>query len=77
MTDRRTDSQTDRQTDNKFGTNNDASWMDEDEDEDKDEDSLLTTKKPFRMITELFLARFTFLNESGYGLPDRRTDTPS
>ena len=32
---------------NKFGTNNDASWMkqdkDEDEDEDEEEDSLLTS----------------------------------
>ena len=54
---------------NKFGTNNDASWMkqdedeDEDEDEDKDEDgdedSLLTSKEPFRMITKLILAEFT------------------
>ena len=48
---------------NKFGTNNDASWMKEDEDEDEDEneeeDSLLTSKEPFRMITKLVLAEFT------------------
>ena len=54
---------------NKFGTNNDASWMkqdedededeDKDEDEDEDEDSLLTSKEPFRMITKLILAEFT------------------
>ena len=50
---------------NKFGTNNDASWMkddeDKNEDEDKDEekDSLLTSKEPFRMITELIWVKFT------------------
>ena len=52
---------------NKFGTNNDASWIDEDEDEDKDEgedededeDSSLTSEEPSRMINGLFLARFT------------------
>ena len=40
---------------NKFGTNNDASWMkqDEEEDEDEDEDSFLTSKEPFRMIARL------------------------
>ena len=41
------------------------SWLEEDEEEDEDEDknededSLLTSKEPFRMITKLFLARFT------------------
>ena len=54
---------------NKFGTNNDASWMkqdeeedvdeDEEEDEDEDEDSLLTFYEPLRMITKLILAKFT------------------
>ena len=48
---------------NKFGKNNDASWMkddeDQDEDEEDDQDSLLTTKKPFRMITKLILAKLT------------------
>ena len=38
---------------NKFGTNNDASWMKEDKEEDEDEDSFLTSKEPFRMITRL------------------------
>ena len=56
---------------NKFGTNNNASWMtqdeeededeneEEDEDEDEEEDSLLTSQEPFRMITKLILAEFT------------------
>ena len=50
---------------NKFGTNNDASWMkedereDEEEDEEVDEDSLLNCTESFRMITKLILARFT------------------
>ena len=52
---------------NKFGTNNDASWMKQDEDEDKDEeededeeeDSLHTSQEPFGMITKLILAEFT------------------
>ena len=56
---------------NKFGTNNDASWMkqdeaedeeedkDEEEDEDEDEDSLLTFYEPLRMITKLIFAEFT------------------
>ena len=52
---------------NKFGTNNNASWMkqdedeeeDEDEDEDEEEDSLLTSYEPFRMITKLISAKFT------------------
>ena len=48
---------------NKFGTNNDASWMKEDEeideDEDEEEGSLLTFKEPFMMITKLILAKFT------------------
>ena len=46
---------------NKFGTNNDASWMKQDEEEDDDKDgdededkgSFLTSKEPFRMITRL------------------------
>jgi len=41
---------------NKFGTNNDASWMKEDEPE---ENSLLTSNEPFRMIAKLILAEFT------------------
>ena len=48
---------------NKFGTNNDASWMkqdeDEDEDEDEEEDSLLTSEEPLRIITKLILDVFT------------------
>ena len=60
---------------NKFGTNNDASWMkqdeeehedeneDEDEDEDEEEDSLLTSYKPFKMITMLILADISVLKE--------------
>ena len=46
---------------NKFGTNNDASWMKQDEEEDDDKDgdededkgSFLTSKEPFRMIARL------------------------
>ena len=52
---------------NKFGTNNNASWMkqdeeedeDEDEEEDEEEDSLLTSQEQFRMITKLLSSRFT------------------
>ena len=44
---------------NKFGTDNDTSWMKVDEVEDEEEDSLLTSKEPFRMITKLILAKFT------------------
>ena len=55
------------QVKNKFGTNNDASWMkqdeeedeEEDEDEDEEEDSLLASQEPFRMISKLILAKFT------------------
>ena len=46
----------------KFGTNNDASWMKEDEEEEQ-EHSLLTSKEPFRMISEFILARFTVLKK--------------
>ena len=56
-----------RNLENKFGTNNDASWMkqdeeeneEEDEDEDEEEDSLLASQEPFRMISKLILAKFT------------------
>ena len=52
---------------NKFGTNNDASWMkqdeeedeEEEEDEDEEDDLLLTSQELFRMITKLILAEFT------------------
>ena len=40
---------------NKFGTDNDTSWMKVDEVEDE-EDSLLTSKEPFRMLTKLIIA---------------------
>ena len=58
---------------NKFRTNDGASWMnkdeeedengDEEEEEDEEEDSLLTSKKQFRMITQLILVEFTVLKK--------------
>ena len=46
-----------------FGKNNDASWMKEtekeDEDKDEEEDSLLSSKEPLRMFTNLILSEFT------------------
>ena len=64
---------------NKFGTNNDASWMKYDEDED--EDSLLTFYEPL-MITKLISAEFTVLKKvvtdgRTNGLTDRRTNRPT
>ena len=50
---------------NKFGTNNDASWMkqneeeDEDEDEDEEEDSWRTSWELFMVNPKLNLAEFT------------------
>ena len=51
---------------------------DKDEVEDGEDDSLLTSKESFRMITKLFLARFTVLKKVVTdGRTDRRNNGPT